>query len=214
MFLISKWSLCKNIFTSLDYQHHAKNSSVTKLKLASKRIVIPWSLKLYIGVEDVFAKLETFLENTTNQEAASKHLISTRSPFHFPNETTSDCLSFIMQVSCVHASTGKLANANITLQAFTLLKKNNGQITKLASGETFEIGYPWMYTNTPNVHKCLPDSVELELWLIQEKLSVSALSYKKTTQSTIINHVPPNNSHTKLFGDVFGIKFKFNYLIF
>ena len=119
-----------------------------------------------------------------------------------------------MQVSCVHTSTEKLTNANITLQEFTLLNMNNGKITKLASGETFEIGYPWMYTNIPNIHKCLPDIVELELWLVREKLSVSTLSYNKTTQSTIINHVPPNSSHTQLFRDVFGIKFKFNYLIF
>ena len=119
-----------------------------------------------------------------------------------------DTLSVIMETTCVLTSLEKMVDRNIFLQNFTLFTKTNGKIRNVANGETIAIDHPWMKTD-----KCLPDIIELELWLVWRRLEVTKLVHETFPTSMKNYTVPINDAHQSL-RDVLGIKFRFNYLIF
>ena len=84
----------------------------------------------------------------------------------------------------------------------------------VANGATISVDNPWMKTNITGSNNCLPDEVDLELWLIIENEYSKQVPYTDLILSSSRNNdTLAKEPEQPSKGDV-GIKFRLNYLIF
>ena len=175
-------------------------------KIVSTRLVIPWGLKVHIGVEDVFVKpTEDVLEDN---DIISTYLNSTNSHSQQYEKITSNMMSLIMQSRCLlnssyHTSIGK----NVILDRLILFEKHNFDTTKLAKGKTFTIEHPWAKPTKVDSHNCLPNLIEFQLWLMWKR------SYDKKDMPPVVTNVEaPGIENFHSLPNMASIRFRCNYV--
>ena len=129
-------------------------------KIVSTRLVIPWGLKVRIGVEDVFVKpTEDALEN---HDITSIFLNSTNSHSQQYGKITTDTMSLIMQSRCLlNSSYHTSVDKHVVLDSVILFEKHSVDTRKVLKGKTVTIEHPWANPTKVGSHKCMPNLIEV-----------------------------------------------------